>query len=755
MAQFEFLGVIPEIIRATEDMEWTLPTTVQDDAIPLILGGGDVMIAAETGSGKTGAFSIPVLQIIYETLKGIAGTEQKADCAENPVASAIQWDSRDRDQAFAISPDGYSCQTRVDGAWFGARANVGLVKGKHFFEGTCKDEGLSRVGFSTANATFNIGTDAFSFGFGGTAKKSHSSKFEDYGQRFVKGDTIGCYLDLDSFTISYSKNGQQLGKAFDIPATLHNTPFYPSVVLKNAEMDFNFGSSPFKFPPAAPFKPIREATETEVYHEPKQSAKASQRVKTDGKGPFALIIEPTQELAAQVDNEISKLKIYLENPRITNLLVAGQSNVGETKRLLSAGVHIVTCTIGMVTAMIKSRQIDLNSVLYLILDEADQLLDQGNKSAIMDIFKKLPTEDSRFQCVVCSATLHTPGIAELANSICKRPQWVDLKGKDSVPDLVDHAFISVNPATDTSWKSMRDYQDDYVHHNHKTSGESKDATSFGIKMLKPMILLEVIDAFKMDQCMIFCRTRVDCENLANFLNKRGGGQIFRGKVESGKENKYSCAVLHGGKGPQRAEALEAFKDGDVRFLICTDVAARGIDVKELPFVVNMTLPEPSEQYIHRVGRVGRAGCPGLAISLCATAPEKVWWHTCNRKDRGVGCRNNALLEAQGCCKWFDEPAIKKEIEVRLSKGKETPIVIPYMERSNLTLGREHCQAMAKQHRGGDTSSRLLAQSQEHVDILRPAVTQLADLEVLAQRNYLHLTHSGVFHPTGTTKKTKA
>lgn len=118
--------------------------------------------------------------------------------------------------------------------------------------------------------------------------------------------------------------------------------------------------------------------------------------------------------------------------------------------------------------------------------------------------------------------------------------------------------------------------------------------------------------------------------------------------EGGKENKYSCVVLAGMRGmEERRRNLKAFHEGDVRFLICTDVAARGLDVRGLPYVINVTLPDRSENYIHRIGRVGRLDRLGLAISLVATRKERVWYHTCSRKDKGRGCRNVKLVRAAG------------------------------------------------------------------------------------------------------------
>ena len=134
----------------------------------------------------------------------------------------------------------------------------------------------------------------------------------------------------------------------------------------------------------------------------------------------------------------------------------------------------------------------------------------------------------------------------------------------------------------------------------------------------------------MSQCLIFCRTNFDCDNVETFLNQCGGGGKFRGKAESGPENPYSCVVLGGSRSmDERRRNLAAFKEGDVRFLICTDVAARGLDVKGLPFVINVTLPDKSEDYVHRIGRVGRADTMGLAISIVAACQERVWY--CQKK----------------------------------------------------------------------------------------------------------------------------
>jgi len=198
-----------------------------------------------------------------------------------------------------------------------------------------------------------------------------------------------------------------------------------------------------------------------------------------------------------------------------------------------------------------------------------------------------------------------------------------------------------------------------------------------------------MDALKMSQCMIFCRTNLDCDHLEQFLIARGGGKRFAGRVEKGTENVYSCCVLAGMRSmEERRRNLQYFKDGDVRFLICTDVAARGLDIKSLPFVINLTLPDVAENYIHRSVCVRARVCerslvnyipPGSAAWAAPTASAspypswrwrrkrcllacrlwccpphdalQVWFHTCSSKGRDGSCSNTKLVDKGGCCIW--------------------------------------------------------------------------------------------------------
>lgn len=203
-----------------------------------------------------------------------------------------------------------------------------------------------------------------------------------------------------------------------------------------------------------------------------------------------------------------------------------------------------------------------------------------------------------------------------------------------------HVVVPIDPRSNKTWAQIeKGIKTDGVHAQDRPLGpkhRSKESISEGLKRLKPLVLKKILDKLKMEQCILFCRTNLDCTNLESFLTHCGGGRKFRADSLGGKENPYSCAVLAGSKSmKERRENLAAFKNGAVRFLICTDVAARGIDIKGLPYIVNMTLPDIVENYIHRIGRVGRAGSLGLAISLVAAKDcvEKVWYYD-KRKWKG-------------------------------------------------------------------------------------------------------------------------
>jgi ATP-dependent RNA helicase DDX1 len=165
--------------------------------------------------------------------------------------------------------------------------------------------------------------------------------------------------------------------------------------------------------------------------------------------------------------------------------------------------------------------------------------------------------------------------------------------------------------------------------------------------------------------------------------------------------------------------LAAFRNGEVRFLICTDVAARGIDITGLPFLVNVTLPDKSENYIHRVGRVGRSDYMGLAVSLVSSQKEAVWYHTCS-SGRSAGCQNRKLLDVGGCVQWYNEAKLLQEIEERLG-GKIEELGVDYRRVGGADAAPVLYGAMRDDAELGSATAA-------HVESLKPAVQELMRME---------------------------
>ena len=457
MTAFEEMGVMPEIAQAVEEMDWTLPTDIQSESIPLILGGGDVLMAAETGSGKTGAFCLPVIQIVHETLRDIkeGKSGKRAGAAEGGGGGAVKvalpkkskvWEMNpfDRTDSLAIDPEGMTCQARDANGWHGTRSTRGVSgAGKYYFEAVVSDEGLCRVGYSLADANLDLGTCDKGFGFGGTGKKSYNRQFDTYGEPFGKFDVIGNFLDLDEGVIRWSKNGNVFGVAFDIPKNLVKKSFFAAVVLKNAEMEFNFGQKPFKHPPGDDFIAFNAAAEAQLVVSPNFGAQSSggSTTKATNTGPKAIIIEPSRELAEQTYNQVQKFKKHLKDCVPEELLIVGGESAQVQIAKLQAGVDIVVGTPGRLEDLISTGKLTLGAVRFFILDECDGLLKQGYTDLVNRLHATIPKvtlDGMKLQMIVCSATLHNFDVKKMSERLMNFPVWVDLKGQDSVPDTVHH-----------------------------------------------------------------------------------------------------------------------------------------------------------------------------------------------------------------------------------------------------------------------------------------------------------------------------
>ncbi|KAG9347595.1 hypothetical protein JZ751_005165 [Albula glossodonta] len=405
-----------------------------------------------------------------------------------------------------------------------------------------------------------------------------------------------------------------------------------------------------------------------------------------------------------------------------DLLIIGGVAAKEQLSVLEQGVDIVVGTPGRLDDLISTGKLNLSQVRFLVLDECDGLLTAGYTDFIMRIYNQIPqvtSDGKRLQVIVCSATLHSFDVKKLSEKIMHFPTWVDLKGEDSVPETVHQVVVPVNPKTDRLWERLgrNHIRTDEVHakDNTKPGASTPEMWSEAIKVLKGEYTVRAIKEHKMDQAIIFCRTKIDCDNMEQYFIQQGGGQQF------------SCVCLHGDRKPnERKHNLERFKRQEVKFLICTDVAARGIDIRGVPYVINVTLPDEKQNYVHRIGRVGRAERMGLAISLVAMEKEKVWYHVC--PNRGKGCTKTRLKEEGGCTIWYNEKELLSEIEEHLKctiTQCEPDIKVPVDEfDGKVTYGQRRT--------GGGGLYK------GHVDMLAPTVQELAALEKEAQTSFLHL-----------------
>jgi ATP-dependent RNA helicase DDX1 len=343
----------------------------------------------------------------------------------------------DRDDGLGVTPDGLRCQSRDLTKWHGCRATTGVKSeiqkkfkisalctkyfsniqgpGKYYYEATVTDEGLCRVGWSTSLANLDVGTDKYGFGFGGTGKKSNSKQFDNYGEIFGIGDVIGCLLNLTDGEIKFTKNDVDLGVAFCISDSLRDEAFYPAIVLKNAEMSFNFGKESFKHSPPADYIAVCTATAENTTHA--GSGVTSKDLKPKPNAPQAIVIEPSRELAEQTFNQIQKFKKHLKDPVVRELLLVGGQNVREQMSTLQQGVDIIVATPGRLEDLISGGYVLLTGCRFFVLDEADGLLTQGHGALIDRLHKQIPkitSDGRRLQMIVCSATLHSIEVKKMA-----------------------------------------------------------------------------------------------------------------------------------------------------------------------------------------------------------------------------------------------------------------------------------------------------------------------------------------------------
>jgi len=273
----------------------------------------------------------------------------------------------------------------------------------------------------------------------------------------------------------------------------------------------------------------------------------------------ALILTPTRELAIQIDECFRDYAKYTDLRH--TVIFGGVSQVTQVE-ILKSGTDILIATPGRLLDLIKQKHITLGHIRHFVLDEADRMLDMG---FIHDVKRLLPILPKHRQTLFFSATM-PPAIANLSKTILHNPAKVEVTPVSSTVNTIDQRLYFVE------------------------------------KTQKSSLLINILEKEQDKTTLVFSRTKHGADRIARVLNKKGIG----------------CEAIHGNKTQgARQRALTNFKSGKTRVIIATDIAARGIDIVNLEMVINYDLPDMAETYVHRIGRTGRAGKSGTALSFCS------------------------------------------------------------------------------------------------------------------------------------------
>ena len=321
--------------------------------------------------------------------------------------------------------------------------------------------------------------------------------------------------------------------------------------------------------------------------------------------PSVLILTPTRELASQI---AESFRVYGRYLNLKSTVVFGGVGQNPQVRALKAGIDVLVATPGRLIDLMEQRHIDLGAVEVFCLDEADRMLDMGFIHAVKTVVAKLPKDR---QSLLFSATM-PPDIVKLAHSMLRDPLRIDITPPATTVELIEQSILLV---------------------------EKRDKTK---------LLAEVLRDPAIERVLVFTRTKHGADRVVKVLRRDG----------------ETAEAIHGNKAQRaRERALEGFRDGRVRVLVATDIAARGIDVREITHVINYDLPNIPESYVHRIGRTARAGRKGIAISFCDT----------------------------------DERAFLRDIEKLIQQ--EIPVVEEHSYRSTTPFVRDTRNAAPKQKKG--------------------------------------------------------
>ncbi len=333
----------------------------------------------------------------------------------------------------------------------------------------------------------------------------------------------------------------------------------------------------------------------------KLSQSLSDNQVTDTKAVRALVLTPTRELALQVHGSFTQ---YAKAMKLTSTIVYGGVSIDAQSKALSAGLDILIATPGRLLDHLRRGSLTLDNLEFLVFDEADRMLDMGFKDEIDDLVKQLPT--SR-QTLLFSATFDE-SIHRLSKTLLREPLLIEVGERNAAAVEIEQRVYAVD-----SDKKLE-------------------------------LVTHLISSGNLQQVLIFSRKKIAADKLAANLTKAGiTSQAFHGDLSQGA----------------REKVLQQFKLGELRVLVATDVAARGIDIIDLAYVVNYELPYKAEDYVHRIGRTGRAGNKGVAITLLC------------REDEHLLEEVEVILDKRLPQQWLEgfEPDFSKPVETPRKGGR--------------------------------------------------------------------------------------
>ncbi|MBR3313470.1 MAG: DEAD/DEAH box helicase [Atopobiaceae bacterium] len=510
---FAELGLNEQILAGVEALGFTTPTPVQVEAIPLILAGRDVVASAQTGTGKTCAFALPVLQNITEASRA----------AREEIVAQVDADVANDDVPDVLADD---------------------VPGE------------------------SLSVPAPSPDDGQPARRRRPRR---HHRKVAAADEMP-KDDEPQVEVQVAPDSEAVSNPESAPNPRRRRRRKPRAKQElTSDREATVEEAASTVAPAERPKRNRRRRKKGRGRGDAPRVEDSREKNPDARpfGPFALVITPTRELAQQIDSVVS---VVCEHTNQRAVIVMGGARFERQIHSLEAGCDMLVATPGRLIDLLEHDHVDLSHVQVLVLDEADRMLDMGFWPSVRRIMAKLPSER---QNLLFSATI-PPSIKSTIDAMLRDPAYVEISRVGQTAETVEEHLCPVTQGQKTQ----------LLQELVRTGGAEQGSVP--------------------ERVLVFCRTKQRVDDVSHALKQAG----------------FSVDVMHADR-PQKARerALEKFREGKCQLLIATDVMSRGIDVSGIDAVVNYDVPLDPEDYVHRIGRTGRAGATGHAYTFMA--PDEV------------------------------------------------------------------------------------------------------------------------------------